>query len=157
MKYLISACLVGENVRYDAKNCLHLALKQLIEQRHAVCICPEVSGGLSTPRLAAEIRGGNGFDVLAGKAQVITSLGQDVSAEFICGAQCTLALAQHHQVSHVILKSNSPSCGSDFIYDGSFTGEKIQGMGVTTALLQQHGFEVMTEQQFIQQLSTNTQ
>ena len=151
MKYLISACQVGENVRYDAKNCLHLALKQLIEQQRAICICPEISVGLSTPRLAAEIRGGNGFDVLAGKAQVITSHGQDVSDEFIQGAKATLALAQHLQVSHVILKANSPSCGSDGIYNGSFTGEKIQGVGVTTALLQQHGFVVMTENEFLNQ------
>lgn len=149
MKYLISACLVGENVRYDAKNCLQLRLKQLIEQQQAVNICPEVTGGLSTPRLAAEIQGGDGVNVLAGTARVMTSTGQDVTAEFLHGAQATLALAQRHQVTHVILKSNSPSCGSTSIYDGSFTGQKIQGVGVTTALLQQHGFVVMTENEFL--------
>lgn len=81
-----------------------------------------------------------------------TLAGQDVSAEFIQGAKATLALAQQHQVTHVILKSNSPSCGSTLIYDGSFTGQKIQGVGVTTALLQQHGFVVMTENEFLSQL-----
>ncbi|MDM1759013.1 MULTISPECIES: DUF523 domain-containing protein [Acinetobacter] len=152
MKYLISACLIGENVRYDAKNCLQQQLKQLIEQQKAVYICPEVTGGLSIPRLAAEIQGGDGVDVWTGKAKVITLAGQDVSAEFIQGAKATLALAQQHQVTHVILKSNSPSCGSTLIYDGSFTGQKIQGVGVTTALLQQHGFVVMTENEFLSQL-----
>lgn len=152
MKYLISACLIGENVRYDAKNCLQQQLKQLIEQQKAVYICPEVTGGLSIPRLAAEIQGGDGMDVWTGKAKVITAAGQDVSAEFIQGAKATLALAKQHQVTHVILKSNSPSCGSTLIYDGSFTGQKIQGVGVTTALLQQHGFVVMTENEFLSQL-----
>lgn len=152
MKYLISACLLGENVRYDGKNCMQTQLKQWIEQQQAICICPEVTGGLSTPRLAAEIQGGDGADVLAGKAKVITFAGQDVTAEFIQGAKATLALAQQHQVTHVILKANSPSCGSDLIYDGSFTGQKIQGKGVTTALLEQYGFTVMTEDKFLTQL-----
>lgn len=151
-KYLISACLVGENVRYDGKNCLQHKLKQLIEMEQAVMICPEVSGGLSTPRLPAEIVGGDGYAVLNGHAKVIDSQGNDVTNEFILGAQKTLKLAQQHQVTHIILKANSPSCSSKLIYDGTFSGTKIQGKGVTTALLEQHGFMVMTEDEFLKQL-----
>lgn len=128
-KYLISACLVGENVRYDGKNCLHVATGQ------AVMICPEVSGGLNTPRLPAEIFGGDGEDVLNGRAKVLDTSGNDVSDAFILGATKALQLAQQHQVTHVILKANSPSCGSKLIYDGTFSGQKILGQGITTALL----------------------
>lgn len=149
-KYLISACLVGENVRYDGQNCLQQKLRQLVIEQRAVIICPEVSGGLSTPRLAAEIVGGNGEDVLYGKAKVLDSAGNDVSNAFIQGAYKALQLAQKHQITHVILKANSPSCGSELIYDGSFSGNKIQGNGVTSALLKQHGFKVITEDQFLQ-------
>lgn len=151
-KYLISACLVGENVRYDGRNCLQSKLKQLIECKQVITICPEMAGGLNTPRLAAEIIGGDGADVLCGQAKVVDALGKDVSTEFILGAEKTLKLAQQHQITHIILKANSPSCGSNFIYDGTFSGTKIQGKGVTAALLEQHGFLVMTEDEFLQQL-----
>ncbi|MEG0488108.1 MAG: DUF523 domain-containing protein [Acinetobacter sp.] len=150
-KYLISACLVGENVRYDAKNCLKLKLKQLLDTQQAVVICPEVSGGLSTPRFPAEIINGDGVAVLQGLAKVMDQQGIDVTREFILGAEKTLKLAQQYQVTHVILKANSPSCGSQMIYDGSFSNHKIAGKGVTAALLEQHGFTVMTEDEFLQQ------
>lgn len=151
-KYLISACLVGQNVRYDAKNCLQLKLKQLLDTHQAVVICPEIAGGLSTPRQPAEIINGDGFAVLQGLAKVMDSQGIDVTREFILGAEKTLKLAQQHQVTHVILKANSPSCGSQMIYDGTFSDQKIAGKGVTAALLEQHGFTVMTEEAFLQQL-----
>ncbi|CAM9212980.1 2-thiouracil desulfurase family protein [Acinetobacter bereziniae] len=153
-KYLISACLVGENVRYDAQNCLHDKLKQLLDNQHAVVICPEVSGGLSTPRPSAEIVGGDGYAVLLGQAKVQDANGDDVSSAFIQGAEKTLKLAQQHQVTHIVLKANSPSCGSNMIYDGSFSGQKVQGKGVTTALLEQHGFVVLTEDEFLKQLDS---
>lgn len=154
MKYLISACLVGENVRYDGQNCLHTQLKSLLKTGQAIMICPEVSGGLSTPRAAAEIVGGDGHAVLKGQAKVIDTQGNDVTQAFIQGAEKTLKLAQHHQVTHVILKANSPSCGSTWIYDGSFSGDKIHGKGVTTALLEQYGFKVMTEDEFLNPLKS---
>lgn len=155
MKYLISACLAGQPVRYDGQHCLQSKLKHLIETKQAVLICPEVAGGLSTPRLAAEIIGGNGFDVLNGQAKVITSAGQDVTQAFLDGAYLALNLAQLHQVTHVILKANSPSCGSNLIYDGTFSGQKIQGDGVTAALLKQHNFQVLTEDEFLQTSDIN--
>lgn len=153
MKYLISACLVGENVRYDGKNCYAPALKQLVATQQAMIICPEVAGGLSTPRLPAEIIGGDGIDVLNGRAQVRDSAGNDQSKAFIDGAYQALKLAQAHQVTHVVLKANSPSCGTHKIYDGSFSGIQTVGQGVTAALLTQHGFQVIDENQFLQLLA----
>lgn len=153
MKYLISACLVGENVRYDAKNCYTHALKQLLLAKQAVIICPEVMGGLSTPRLTAEIVGGDGIDVLNGHARVLDSAGNDQSKAFVDGAYLALKLAQQHQVTHVVLKANSPSCGTHQIYDGNFNATKIMGQGVTAALLTQHGFKVIDENQFLQHLA----
>ena len=150
MKYLISACLVGEKVRYDGQHSLDPLLKHLINQQRAIMICPEVSGGLNTPRLPAEIVGGTAEDVLNGLAKVIDQSGQDQTQAFIKGAQNTLALAQQHQISYVILKANSPSCGSRYIYDGTFSGNKILGNGITTALLKQHGFQVLDEIQFLE-------
>lgn len=152
VKYLISACLVGEQVRYDGQDCLEAKLNALIENGQAIYVCPEVIGGLSIPRHPAEIMGGDGADVLAGRAKVIDTAGVDVTEAFIKGAHIALKLAQRHHVSHVILKSNSPSCGSQLIYDGSFSGQKIVGNGVTAALLKQHGFQVWTEQVFLDQL-----
>lgn len=152
MKYLISACLLGQAVRYDGGHCLVNALEQLLATGQAVAFCPEVAGGLSIPRLPAEIVAGDGQAVLFGQAKVLDSAGDDMTTAFILGAQRCLALAQQHQVSHVVLKANSPSCGSTQIYDGSFSGQKIDGQGVTAALLHQHGFHVMSEQEFLQQL-----
>jgi len=90
--------------------------------------------------------------VLLQQTHVVDINGTDVSDAFIKGAYAALDLARRFQVTHAILKANSPSCGSDLIYDGSFTGTKIQGQGVTAALLQQHGIIVMTEQDFLKQL-----
>ena len=149
-KFLISACLVGQHVRYDGKHSLNEKIQTLIVSHQVILVCPEMAGGLAAPRLAAEIIGGDGHDVLAGKARVINTVGEDVTATFIQGAQLALTLAQHHQVTHVILKANSPSCGSQQIYDGTFQGQKRTGQGVTTALLQQHGFKVIDELQFEQ-------
>lgn len=151
-RYLISACLLGHKVRYDGQDCLLKELLQHLLPDQYVSLCPEISGGLAIPRPPAEIQSGNGRDVLLHQANVVDINGTDVSEAFIQGAYATLDLAQRFQVTHAILKAHSPSCGSDLIYDGSFTGTKIQGQGVTAALLQQHGIMVMTEHEFLQQL-----
>lgn len=151
-RYLISACLLGHKVRYDGQDCLLKELLQHLLPDQYVSLCPEISGGLAIPRPPAEIQSGNGRDVLLYQANVVDINGTDVSEAFIQGAYATLDLAQRFQVTHAILKANSPSCGSDLIYDGSFTGTKIQGQGVTAVLLQQHGIMVMTEHEFLQQL-----
>ena len=152
-RYFISACLLGQKVRYDGKHCLVSKLVQALLDENYVSLCPEVSAGLPTPRPAAEIRYGSGTDVLFGHAQVLSSDAQNISDAFIQGAYKALALAQANHVTHAVLKANSPSCGSDGIYDGSFTGQKIAGDGVTAALFRQHGIQVVTEQQFLAELT----
>lgn len=152
-RYFISACLLGQKVRYDGKDCLVSQLVQALLDKDYVSLCPEVSAGLPTPRPAAEIRHGSGADVLLGHAQVFSSDGHQISDVFIQGAYKALALAQANHVTHAVLKANSPSCGSDGIYDGSFTGQKIAGEGITAALFRQHGIHVVTEQQFLVELT----
>lgn len=152
-KYLISACLVGENVRYDGKNCLEEKLKKLLQNHQAITLCPEVMGGLDTPRLPAEIVRGTASDVLDKKAKVLDSDGNNVTEAFLKGAFLALEIAQKNMITHVILKEKSPSCGSHFIYDGTFQGRKIQGMGITATLLKRHGIEVMSEDEFLANLT----
>lgn len=152
MKYLISACLANIPVRYDGKAYNYEKIAQLIQTQQAITICPEVSGGLDTPRLAAEIIGGTAQDVLNRTAKVIDSQGNDVTAAFLDGAFKALEIAQKHQVSTVVLKENSPSCGTNFIYDGSFSGTKIVGLGIAAFLLKQYGFHVISEDDFLKSL-----
>ncbi|MGM9986764.1 MAG: DUF523 domain-containing protein [Bacillaceae bacterium] len=144
---LISACLIGENVRYDGRNNLRLNLKQMVEKGEAVVVCPEVLGGLAIPREPAEIVGGNGEDVLDGKCKVRTISGEDVTDAFLKGAYETLSIAKQHGVTKAILKEKSPSCGSNRIYNGEHNGIVINGFGITTALLRRNGIEVISEEE----------
>ena len=147
-KILISACLLGQKVRYDGGDCLqnHQRLQAWIKAGNVVTICPEMIGGLPTPRPPAEIQGSKtGIAVLNGDAYIKTKTGENVTEQFIDGARKTLALAQKHHVRVAILKAKSPSCGSSVIYDGSFSRLLIPGMGVTAALLSQHGIMVFDE------------
>jgi uncharacterized protein YbbK (DUF523 family) len=146
-KLLVSACLLGQKVRYDGsdKNQHNTLLDELIAQDRIVTICPEVAGRLSVPRLPAEIQNGNGEAVLQGRARLFDSAGKDVTAEFISGGQQALVLAQQHNVRAAILKARSPSCGNAQIYDGTFSKRLIAGRGVTAALLERHGIKVFNE------------
>lgn len=146
---MISACLAGLNVRYDGWHCLQPKLAQMVANEEAITVCPEVLGELSIPRDPAEIVGGDGYDVLDGKAKVVTNKGKDVTAHFLKGAQLTLQKALEVGATTVILKENSPSCGSEFIYNGEFNGSKRMGVGVTAALLKRNGIDVISEQQFL--------
>ena len=112
-----------------------------------VAICPEVAGGLPTPRPPAEIPGGQGIDVWEGRAQVLTAEGEDFTSAFLDGARQALALVQRHHIRIAILKANSPSCGNLLTYDGTFSGVKVSGEGVTAALLKRHGVQVFSELQ----------
>lgn len=152
---LVSACLAGLNVRYDSKNCLYEKIRELMEEKKAVSVCPEVLGGLSIPREPAEIIGGDGEDVLDGKARVVNISGQDVTAEFLKGAYAALEKSTEVGASLIILKESSPSCGSSMIHDGQFSGRKIAGNGVTSALLKRNGFNVMSEVQFLEYISNH--
>ena len=147
-KILVSRCLLGHRVRYDggASGPFDQLAHWQAEGR-VVALCPEVAGGLPTPRAAAEIPGGQGSEVLDGRAQVLTSDGEDVSGEFLDGARQALALVQRHGIRIAVLKAHSPSCGNVLTYDGTFSGVKIQGAGVTAALLTRHGVQVFSELQ----------
>jgi len=142
---LVSACLAGCSCRYDASSTPHPMVLKMISHGLAIPVCPEQLGGLETPRAPAEIRGGHGGDVLGGRARVFTKDGADVTANFVQGARECLRLAQLWPVSRAVLKSHSPACAVYQIYDGSFSGTRRPGPGVTTALLQQHGLEVIEE------------
>ena len=144
---LISACLAGDRVRYDGRQ-KPLAAKILKEWNRKcflVKVCPEVSGGLKTPRPPAQILGGNGLDVLKGKARVVDINGHDVTRSFVRGAEYALSLAEKWDIKTVILKEKSPSCGVHHIYDGSFSGTLVPGFGVTAAILQVNRIKVFTE------------
>jgi len=141
-KILISSCLLGENVRYNNKKIplKHPLLALWHQQKRIIAICPEVSGGLSVPREPAEQQ--------PNSDRVITISGVDVSAQFNFGAKQTLALCKNHNIRFAVLKESSPSCGSTFIYDGSFSNNKIVGHGVTSSLLIQEGIKVFSENNF---------
>ncbi|ROL67966.1 purine-nucleoside phosphorylase [Pseudomonas protegens] len=147
-KILVSRCLLGHRVRYDgAASGPFDQLAAWLQEGRVVALCPEVAGGLPTPRAAAEIPGGQGVDVLEGRAPVMTTEGEDVSAEFLSGARQALDLVEKHGIRIAVLKANSPSCGNVLTYDGTFSGIKVQGEGVTAALLQRHGVQVFSELQ----------
>jgi len=146
-KILVSACLAGDLVRYDARRVplpdewLHrLLLKDMV-----VKSCPEVDGGMAIPRSPAQIVGGTGDDVLAGRARVMDDQGVDVTGFFIRGAESALSAARKFRIQVALLKEKSPSCGSCEIYDGSFSGRRIPGQGVTAAMLAGHGIKVFPE------------
>ena len=148
-KILLSACLMGDPVRYDgqSKALLDSTLDQLLAQDRVIRFCPEVAGGLPVPRAAAEIQAGDGPAVIAKLAQVKTQDGTDVSDNFLSGARQALALCRQHNITVAVLTESSPSCGSSQVYDGSFTRKPIPGSGVTAALLRQHGISVFNQHQ----------
>jgi uncharacterized protein YbbK (DUF523 family) len=111
-----------------------------------VAVCPEQEGGLPTPRPAAELTGGDGRHVIAYAALVRTRDGADVTAAFRRGADAALDLVRRHHIRMAVLKDASPSCGSTSIFDGTFSGARTSGVGVTTALLEMHGVRVFDEQ-----------
>ncbi|HWV39043.1 MAG TPA: DUF523 domain-containing protein [Vulgatibacter sp.] len=146
-KILISACFLGERVRYDGRDAAigDGTIARWKAEGRLVPICPEVAGGLPIPRPAAELRGGDGRGVWAGGAKVVTIAGADVTEAFRSGARAALELAVRHEVRVAVLKQRSPSCGSSTIYDGSFEGKRIPGVGVTAALLAAEGVRVFSE------------
>lgn len=145
---IISACLCGINTRYDGKNNLDEKIVKLLKEGKALLVCPEQLGGLPTPRPPYEIFGGSGACVLDGKCKVISVNGDDGTDKFIKGAKETLKIAKELNSKIAILKSKSPSCGKGEIYDGSFSGKKIKGNGVTAELLIRNGINVYTEDEY---------
>ena len=139
-KLAASACLCGHKVRYDGGDC---AVPNALPEQ-VLPICPEVMGGLPTPRAPAEIVGGDGHDVWAGRACVMDAHGEDVTEAFKQGAILALQRLQAAHIVTVYLKSKSPSCGQGQIYDGSFSGNLHDGDGVATALFKSHGIQVIS-------------
>jgi len=147
-KILVSACLLGEKVRFDGSECsAHGLLDTWAKQGRIVSICPEVTGGLCVPREPAEIIQGDANAVLRGLGRVQKRDGGDVTDAFLDGAERALAQCWMHKIKIAILKEGSPSCGSTLINDGKFKGRKINGQGITTALLTGHGISVFSEEQ----------
>ena len=131
---LISACLLGMNCKYNGGNNAlpPEALEALRRRYRLIPVCPEAAGGLPTPRVPSERRGG----------RVITRDGRDVTEAFRKGAEIAARLAEKYRIRRALLKSNSPSCGSKTVYDGSFSGILIRGDGITAAVLKERGIEI---------------
>lgn len=133
MKIAVSACLLGENCKYNGGNNYSKKLVEFLKGKEVIRICPEVLGGLPTPRKPAEIVGG----------EVKLEDGRSVDYEFKKGAQIALDKVIDNQVDLVILQSRSPSCGVNNIYDGSFSGKLIDGKGVFAKLLEESDIDVI--------------
>ncbi len=152
-KILMSACLLGDKVRYNAQgeNVDSEIVKKWLREDRIVRVCPEMAGGLPTPRPPAEIVGlDGGAGVWKGSALVKRQDGMDVSKAFQAGANFALALAKKNGIKIAILKEKSPSCGTHQIYDGSFLGKKISDMGVTAVLLEENGIKVFSENEIVE-------
>lgn len=149
-KILVSACLVGEHVRYNGVVlvCKNRMLKSWQQEGRVLAFCPEVAAGLTVPRSPAEIIGeGDGTAVLQGLAEVINRDGKKMTARFVIGAQKALEQVISQRITLAVMKDGSPSCGSSYIYDGSFTGVSEAGKGVTAALFEKNGVRVFNEHQ----------
>ena len=147
-KILVSACLLGAKVRYHGGDATsdHPVLQRWRREGRLVSLCPEQEGGLPTPRPPAEIVGaGAGHGVIARAAVVRTASGVDVTDAYRRGAERALDIVKQHHIRVAILKDASPSCGSASVYDGAFSGTRVPGAGVTTALLEAHGVRVFSD------------
>ena len=134
-KILVSACLLGINCKYDGENNKNDKVLEYLKDKEVIPICPEIMGGLPTPRIPSEIKDN----------KVITKENNDVTYNFVKGAEEVLYLAKLLNVKKALLKAKSPSCGVGEIYDGTFTHTKIKGDGITTRLLKENNIEVLTE------------
>ena len=137
--YLISACLCGVNCKYNGANNYNEKCNELFISGKAVLICPEQLGGLTTPRIPSELQA-NAKDVIEGNGKVITNEGLDIT-----GAKELDEIAKKLHISEAILKEGSPSCGVNFVYDGSFNGNKVKGKGITTEMLNEIGIKTLSE------------
>ena len=135
VEYVVSACLAGCKCRYDGKDNLCPKVKQLVEEGRAVTVCPEVMGGMTTPRIPSERKDG----------KVINSNGDDNTAYFVRGVEKSIEVVKEYNIKKAILKAKSPSCGKGFVYDGTFSHNIVEGNGVAATLLMENGIEVYTE------------
>lgn len=138
MKIACSACLCGIKCRYDGRSNTVLKLKELYDKGEVLPICPEVLGGLDTPRCPSEI--------VCGK--VINTLKEDNTDFFNQGAIKALEILRNNRIKLVVLKEKSPSCGTNYIYDGTFSGKVIKGMGVAAKLFKENGIDVISDEEW---------
>ncbi len=138
MKIMVSACLLGDNVKYNGSNNLNNDLVDYLKDYEVIKVCPEVLGGLSIPRVPSEIKDN----------KVINKNGVDVTEEYYKGAYETLEIAKKNDVKIAILKKNSPSCGYGNIYDGTFSHNLVNGNGVTSDLLVKNGIKILNEDNY---------
>ena len=136
---MISSCLCGVNCKYNGKNNKNDKCVELLRENKAICFCPEQLGGLTTPRVPSEIR----------EDRVVSKEGIDVTDNFKRGAKEALKIAQITGIKKAIMKEGSPSCGVHYIYDGTFCGNKIEGMGITTRMFLENNIEVVSEEQIL--------
>ncbi len=148
MKILVSACMLGFNTRYDAKNKRNETLIEYLRENKIEFypLCAEQLGGLPTPREPSEIeKGYTAKDVLDGRAKVLAKSGEDLTEEFLNGAYLVLDFCKEFNITHAILQDRSPSCGFSEVYDGAFNGELIEGKGVLAQLLEDNGIEIIED------------
>lgn len=132
MKIMVSACLLGENCKYNGGNNRSEAVLRYVEGHEVIAVCPEVLGGLPVPRVPCEIVNG-----------VVTDRsGISRDAEFRKGAAIALAMAEEAQIDEAVLQSRSPSCGAKNVYDGTFTGQLVEGQGIFARLLSEREYKV---------------
>lgn len=136
-KILISACLVGDKCKYDGKSNYTPLIEELLKKYELVPFCPEVEGGLPTPRHPSEIQ----------KDVVRMDNGKNVTKNFVTGAELAYNICMYLGIKVAILKENSPSCGSHNVYDGSFTHKLIKGKGITASYLERKGIRVISEEE----------
>jgi uncharacterized protein YbbK (DUF523 family) len=137
-RILVSACLLGERVRYTggAATCDDPILLRWLAEGRVVPFCPEMAGGLGAPRPPAERQG---------LRAVVTVTGVDVTEAFELGAALAVEICRLHAISTAVLKDGSPSCGSSYVYDGTFRGVRVAGAGITAARLTARGIRVFNE------------
>jgi uncharacterized protein YbbK (DUF523 family) len=144
---LLSACLAGVPCTHAAEAKTRAWALGLVATGRAVPVCPEVAGGLPVPRPEAEIQGGDGTAVLAGEARVVSVEGEDVTSNYLRGAEAALAATRRSEATLAVLKARSPSCGCGRVYDGSFSGTLTDGDGVTAAALKLAGVQVVSDEE----------
>lgn len=138
MKIMVSACLLGDNCKYNGGNNYQEELNRYLDNHEVYKVCPEIMGGLPVPRVPSEIKG----------EMVINKDNVDVTKEYHKGALKTLEIALKNNIKVAILKDRSPSCGSTSIYDGTFSKKVISGEGITTKLLRENGITVLNENNY---------
>jgi len=145
---LISACLLGVACNHEGRGSWRAVVDELAKEYRLVPVCPEVLGGLPTPRAAAELQGGDGGALVAGDGdvRVVNVEGEDVTGAYRRGAEAAVAVARAVGARRALLKARSPSCGSTAVYDGTFSRRLVPGRGVTAAALAAAGLEVGSEE-----------